>query len=300
MDSLWLRTLALCIRAFLGLCLYFFSPPSFSHTMSYTQKHKLSPRTSGFFSLRVLVTAMWPRWPPSPSPLPPPPLQARPCWYKRCETRPFLFFVSRLPSSSRLLKRSEVRPGSRGACESHQREQEVQRDSHLWLSPRNKSEASHLLLETVSCSCCSSALKGPECAEQSAALTYWMSAAPITHTSSAFAFCSIATACTSVTKRSQLMKTRKSSNCSKLHFLSNREHKSRFQVPVNWISRCVCSAALKFHLCLQTVRRVRWHCDVPGALGMLNLLQKRCWALMSICVSQMSDTKTGAFHRGPL
>lgn len=190
MDSLWLRTLALCIRAFLGLCLYFFSPPLlFSHNVLHAKTQTFSPRTSGFFSLRVLVTAMRPRWPPSPSPLPPPPLQARPCWYERSETRPFLFFVSRLPSSSRLLKRSEVRPGSRGACESHQREQEVQRDSHLWLSPRNKSEASHLLLETVSCSCCSSALKGPEWAEQSSALTYWMSAAPITQRSCVFAFC---------------------------------------------------------------------------------------------------------------
>lgn len=28
------------------------------------------------------------------------------------------------------------------------------------------------------------------------------------------------------------MKTRKSCNCSKLHFLTNREHKSRFQVPL--------------------------------------------------------------------
>lgn len=144
--------------------LFFFSPrppPFLTQCPTRKKTQTFSPRTSGFFSLRVLVTAMRPRWPPSPSALPPPPpLQARPCRCERSGTRPLLFFVSRLPSSSRLLKRSEVRPGSRGACESHQREQEVQRDSHLWLSPRNKSEVSHLLLETVSCSCCSSALEG--------------------------------------------------------------------------------------------------------------------------------------------
>lgn len=118
MDSLWLCTLALCISVFLGLCLYFFLIHSPSLTQCSTRKN-----TNFFRSQKWLFLSASPR--DSDASLLAPPssssfssssgLVGTSCLKP---VRPSALFT-RIRRGR--LKRAEVRPGSRGACESHQK-----------------------------------------------------------------------------------------------------------------------------------------------------------------------------------